>query len=345
LELLAQLDGADGWPAERWTVILDQTAKLLLCSAETLSASKIDLFDGVLVRLIDHVDTPSLARLSQKLSETKHILPQVTRRLAFDENESVWTPILKLRGIAQDILLELVRSRGLEHQLAIASRHSVDAPLSDALIQRGGLAVHHALAENLGAQMSETGWAHLAQLGQSDPNLAAKLARRADTPGPLKRDIQARLEDAQMRLLNARPRVMRDQIEDTVASNAATRMGGPEPADLARAQARTQELARQGKLRDSTVNRAAASRDYAEVAAALAVLTGSPIEVIRALIAGDKVEGLVLACKAARLSWGTTSMVVKNRPNMPQLPAEELEKARETFMSFSLSAAQRTVRF
>jgi uncharacterized protein (DUF2336 family) len=345
LALLAELDGTNGWPAERWTAILDQTAKLFLCSAETLSPSKIDLFDRVLVRLIHRVDTPSLARLSQKLSETKQMLPQVTRRLAFDEDESVWAPILKSRSIAQDVLFELVRSRGLEHHLAIASRQSVDAPLSDALIERGISAVHHALAENLGAEMSEKGWIRLAELAQRDPNLAAKVARRADTPGPIKRDLQARLEDAQMRLLNARPREMRDQIEDTVASNAATKMPEPDPSDLARAQAMMQQLARQGKLRDSTVNRAAANRDYAEIAAALAVLTGSPIDVIRALIAGDKVEGLVLACKAARLTWGTTNMVVKNRPGMPPVPAEELERARETFMSFSLSAAQRTVRF
>ena len=106
-----------------------------------------------------------------------------------------------------------------------------------------------------------------------------------------------------------------------------------------------QELSRQGKLRDSAVNRFAAAREYVEVAAALALLTGSPIEVIRALIAGDNVEGLVLACKAARLTWGTTNMVVMNRPGLPPVPVDELQKARETFMSFSLSAAQRTVQF
>ncbi len=345
LQLLAELDTADGWPAERWAAVLDRTAKLFLCSAEKLSAAQIDLFDGVVLRLLDRVDTPSLARLSQKLSETKYTLPQVTRRLALDASESVWAPILKSPCIPHGVLLEVVRSCGPVHHVAIASRQSIDAPLSEALIQCGLAPVHHALAENRGARMSEAGWARLAELGQSDPKLAAKLARRGDIPSPFKRDLHARLEDAQMRMLNARPRILRDQIEDTVASNAATKMPEPEPADLARAQARMQELSRQGKLRDSAVNRFAAAREYVEVAAALALLTGSPIEVIRALIAGDNVEGLVLACKAARLTWGTTNMVVMNRPGLPPVPADELQKARETFMSFSLSAAQRTVRF
>jgi uncharacterized protein (DUF2336 family) len=345
LQLLAELDTADGWPAERWAAVLDRTAKFFLCSAEKLSAAQIDLFDGVVCRLVDRVDTQSLARLSQQLSETKYSLPQVTRRLALDASESVWAPILKSPCIPHDVLLEVVRSCGPAHHLAIASRQAIDAQLSEALIQCGSPAVHHALAENRGARMSEAGWVRLAELGQSDPRLAARLARRGDIPGALKRDLHARLEEAQLRMLNAKPRILRDQVEDTVASNAATRMPEPQPADLARAQARMQELSRQGKLRDSAVNRFAAAREYVEVAAALALLTGSPIEVIRALIAGEKVEGLVLACKAARLTWGTTDMVVKNRPGLPPVPAEELQKARETFMSVSLSAAQRTVRF
>lgn len=148
-----------------------------------------------------------------------------------------------------------------------------------------------------------------------------------------------------MRQQSERPRVIREQIEDTVASSAASALPNPDPSELARAQARITEVARQGKLRDSTVNRAAASRDYVDVAAALAVLTGSPTSVIWALIASEKIEGLVLACKAGRLSWGTTKMVVNNRTGLPPVPPEELAKAQETFQSFSLSAAQRTVRF
>ena len=153
-------------------------------------------------------------------------------------------------------------------------------------------------------------------------------------------------DDARMRVLHARPRIMRDQIEDTIASNRATgRLPDPDPSDFASAQVRMVELNRQGKLKDATINRFAASREYVEIAVALALLTGSTVEVIRNLIVGDKVEGLVLACKAARLTWATTSMIVKNRPGMPAASAGELEKAKETYESTSLSAAQFTVRF
>jgi uncharacterized protein (DUF2336 family) len=346
MQLLAELDAAEGWSAERWAAILDQTAKLFLCSIETLSAHQIDLFDNVFVRLMHRVDAPSLAKLSQKFSEAKCALPQVNRRLAFDENEPVCLPILRSERLAPEILLEVIQSRGPSHRLAIASRHSIKSPASDALAQCTDRAVHHALAENRGARMSEAGWARLVQLGESDRELAEKLARRRDIPVALKRKFHAKLEDTRMRLLNAMPGVMRDQIEDTIASTGATgTLPDPEPSDLARAQARMLELNRKGKLNDSSINRFAVYGEYVEITAALALLTGSPREVIRTLIASDKVEGLVLACKAARLDWKTTATIVKNRPGVPALAAGELEKAKEVFESVCLSAAQRTVRF
>ena len=142
------------------------------------------------------------------------------------------------------------------------------------------------------------------------------------------------------------PGVMRHQIEETIASNGATgTLPDPKPSDLASVQARMLELNRKAKLNDSTINRFATYGEYVEISAALALLTGSPMEVIRAMLASDKVEGVVLACKAARLDWRTAATIVKNRPGAAPLPAGELERARTVFESVSLSAAQRTVRF
>jgi uncharacterized protein (DUF2336 family) len=345
-QLLAELDSTEGRPAERWGALLDQIARLFLGGIERLSAYQIDQFDDVFVQLMSRVDARSLVKLSQKFAEAKCVLPQVNRRLAFDKNASVSAPVLKSRGIAPELLLEVIQSGGAGHRLAIASRHPVDSPVSDALARCAERAVHHALAENLGVRMSEAGWASLARLGESDRELAEKLARRSDLPAPLKRKLHAKRDDARMRLLNAMPGVMRDQIEDTIASQGATgSLPDPAPSDLASAQARMLELNRKGKLNDSALNRFAVYGEYVEISAALALLTGSPIEVIRTLIASDKLEGLVLACKAARLDWTTTITIVKNRPHLPPVPAAELEKAKQVFESVSLSAAQLTVRF
>jgi hypothetical protein len=145
-----------------------------------------------------------------------------------------------------------------------------------------------------------------------------------------------------MRSLLTKPRVMRDQIETTDATEI---LCDPEPPDYAGAQARMVELNRKGKLNDPTVNRFAVGRDYPNVIAALAFLSGSSIEVIEPLMVSNKVEGLIVACKACRLNWATTTMIVKNRPGLLQISSDELAKAQKTFESLPLSAAQRAVRF
>lgn len=343
--LIPELEAADGWPAARRADALHQITRLFLGRAQSLGANQLALFDEVFVQLIDRVDVQSLARLSQQLSDAKFVLPRVARRLALHDDERVSAPILKLARLAPELMLDVARSCGQKHRLAIASRYSLDPAVSEVLIRFGDAAIYHALAENLGANLSEADWARLVQISESDRELAQKLGRRSDIPGPLKSSIHAKLGNARMRELNVMPGVVRNQIESTIATADTTkRSAEPEP-DYAAAHANMVELNRKGKLNDSVINRFALRQDYTNVVAALAFLTGSPVEVFVPLIASDNVEGLVVACKASRLDWATAFQIVKNRPGHPQISAAELEKAKATFAAISISAAQRTVRF
>jgi uncharacterized protein (DUF2336 family) len=290
------------------------------------------------------VDTQLLTQISRQLTEAKCALPQATRRLALHEDESISLPILESGSLTQDLLIEVVQSCSSKQRLAVALRHDVGRPVSEALVRCGDQAVHYALAENKGAKLSEESWNRLIKLGESNQGLAQRLGRRRDIPTPLKRQFHSKLEDTRMRELNAMPGVMRDQIENTIATTAIVANSDQRP-DYASAQAKMIELGRKGRLNDSTINRFAISGEYTNIVAALALLTGSPTDVIERLIASDSIEGLVLACKASRLDWATANAIARHRPGHSPVPAEELEKAKKTFETFSLSAAQRTVRF
>ncbi len=342
--LLSKLEAIDGWAPERWADILDQVTKYFLDHVERLTTHQIALFDDIFARLIDRADRQLLIQMSQQLTEATCALPQTTRRLALHEDESVSLPILRYGSLAQDLLIEVAQSCGAKQRLAVACRYDVARPVSEVLVQHGDRAVHHALAENKGAKLPEESWAKLIQLGESDHILAQRLGRRRDIPTPLSRRLHAKLDDTRMRELNAMPGMMRDQIENTIATTAIPEKPDRLP-DYASARANMAELGRKGRLNDSTLNRFAISGEYTNIVAALALLTGSPTDVIECLIASDNIEGLVLACKASRLDWATANAIVKHRPGRAPVPAEELEKARKTFETFSLSAAQRTVRF
>jgi acetylornithine/succinyldiaminopimelate/putrescine aminotransferase len=103
-------------------------------------------------------------------------------------------------------------------------------------------------------------------------------------------------------------------------------------------------LSRTGKLNDSTVNRFAMRHEYANVIAALSLLSGATVETISPLMDEIAGEGLIIACRASRLNWQTTSAVLNNR-RVPPLSKQQLEDARQMFEMLFVSTAQYTIRF
>jgi len=124
--LLSELDAIDGWPQERWAEVLRQLTTLFLACVDSLTPRHVELFDHVFVRLLERVNAASLAELSRGLSDARRTPLQTAQRLARDADESVSIPILKSSGISQDLLLEVVQSRGLQHLLAIAERRLLE---------------------------------------------------------------------------------------------------------------------------------------------------------------------------------------------------------------------------
>jgi hypothetical protein len=59
----------------------------------------------------------------------------------------------------------------------------------------------------------------------------------------------------------------------------------------------------------------------------------------------DRLYGLIVACKAARLDWSTTTQIIRNRPGCPPLTKPEFERGLEIFDALLLSVAQWTIRF
>jgi len=104
------------------------------------------------------------------------------------------------------------------------------------------------------------------------------------------------------------------------------------------------ELARKGGLNDRSVNGFAVKHEYVDVVAALSFLSGTPVEVIAPLVKTVELDGLMVACKAARLNWSTTTMIIRHRPGCPEVTNRELEQAKAAYDVLSLSVAQRTIR-
>jgi len=347
--LVADLESAvrTGTPQRR-VDMLRQMTDLFLSDADRLNEQQITVFDDVLVQLMARVEERTLAELSTRFSGLAQAPREVVRQLAFHEEAKVAAPVLARSGrLSDNDLLTIATTRGQDHLLALSHRDSLNEPLTDVLIKRGDMRVSRALAHNTGAKFSGDGYATLVQRASDDQELALQLGVRADMPLQLLRTLLSKAAKAvRDKLLSAAPPEMRLKIE--AALKAIAQQIGievPRTIDYTQAQSAVLALNRAGNLNDSAVNRFAIERDYKSVVAALALLSSVTTDAIEAVLYNPKPDGLIVACRASRLSWSATTMIIRNRPDQHPVTREELEEGRQVFEMLSLAAAQRTMRF
>ena len=249
--------------------------------------------------------------------------------------------------LSDDDLFYVASNRGQQHLLAIAARSSLHEGITDVLIERGNSDVVQSLANNAGACFSKSGYAVLIEKAARDEGLAEKLGVRTDIPVNLLHELLLKASEAvKARLLKTAPPEMLGRIRATIDSIVEDIGGKPQkPTDYAAAEKAVQALSRAGNLNDTAVNGFAIDRNFKNVTVALSVLSSASINSIDPLLANSRPDGLIVACRAAGLSWPTTNMIIRNRPNFAIPTKFELEQGKEVFEALSLAAAQRTMRF
>jgi uncharacterized protein (DUF2336 family) len=347
--LIAELESAvKGGSSERRLQMLRQVTDLFLSDADRLNENQIGVFDDVLVRLMEQMETRALAQLGTTLSGSKAAPKETIRQLAYHEEVSVAAPVLtKSARLSEGDLIEIANLRGPQHLLAISHRDTLSEGVTDVLLRRGDSQVSHALAKNTGARFSEFGYATLVESSEKDDALAEKLGLRIDIPLTVLRELLSRASAAvRDRLLKAAPPEMRAKIQEAIRA-VVEQIAAPAlvPEDYTESESMVLALNREGKLGDQTINRFAMQGEYIHIIAALSLLNSVKIEAIEPLIGNPRPDGLIVACKAARLNWSTTSMILRNRPHCRPLSKQDFENGREVFEALSLSSAQRTIRF
>ncbi len=332
--------------SERRVEMLRKMTDLFLSDADRLNEQQIKVFDDVLICLMERIETRTLAHLSDQFADVNSAPREVVRQLAFHSEIEVAGPVLaKSTRLSERDLVTIASNAEQGHLLAISTRKTLNEAVTDALIKRADNVVSHALAKNNGARFSEHGYATLVETAERDDTLAQTLGLRLDIPAKLLRDLLARATAAvRDRLIKMAPPELREKIIEVVQSIVGEVKIAP-PVDYTHAHNAVLALNRAGNLSDSAVNQFALEYNYKNVIAALALLSSTPIELIEPVINNPRPDGLIVACKASRLSWPTAMMIIRNRKNCPLPSRQELDQGRAVFDELSLSAAQRTMRF
>ena len=347
--LMAELeDAVKNGPRDKRIETLRRVTDLFLDSADRFNDAQIDVFDDVLNHLIKKMETKALSELSTRLAPVQNAPTEAIRTLARDNAILVAGPVLAQSSrLTSEDLIDIARTKGRAHQLAISERAHLEEEVTDALLSHEDMEVANRLAKNAGARFSENGFSSLLKHAETDEQLAKKLGLRLDLPLRLLRKLLLIATEAvrSWLLLNA-PLEARSEIERVVASlaNDFTREATA-PRDFSRAQDLVAAMQRRNELNEASLLSFAVSQKYEEMVAALAALTEAPLQTIAAVMRSSRYDGILVTCKAAKLKWRTAEAILKHRFSFHKVPDIELEVAKADFIILTQATAERTLRF
>lgn len=326
---------------------LRKVTALFLSSAEQFSDKQIDVFDTVLLRLIERIETHALAELSLNLAPVSSAPNEVIQQLARNDEIAVAGPVLKQSmRLSTNDLVEIAREKSQDHLLAITNRKNLEMSVTDILIERGHGEVLGSLIKNKTAQISKEGFSSLLSKASESESLLAQIARRLNIPLERFRELLARATEAVREKLRALMQPEAQQhIEQVLARATEEVVVQTAKRDFAAAEKRVAELQKAGKFNEQALAGFLREKKYDDVVASIAVVTRLPADTIDGLMHAERGDGLLIPCKTMSLTWPTVKGILQGRPSWRVMSEGELEKTRNDYIQLSRDTAERIIRF
>jgi len=332
---------------ERRTAMLHRVTDLFLDNARQLSESQTTLFDNVMMRLIGHIETRTLAELSNRLAPVANAPVGIVRRFAYDDSIAVSGPVLQHSERLSDAdLVEIASTKSQAHLGRIARRSRLSEVVTDTLVEHGDLDVATTVAGNEGARFSHVGMSKLVVMADGNDNLAEAIGLRTDIPPQLFRQLLMHATEAVRTRLMAQVRPEARAAMEQILADIAAQIGASTVTHRAYAEAQrvVNALSQDTELMKRRISEFADANRVAELVAALSVLSGVTIQQVDRLIHAPSFYGALVLCKALALDWPVAEAVLRVRPNRHSI-ATEIEDARREYPWLSVGSAQRLFRF
>ena len=335
---------------EKQAEILRRVTDLFLAGADKYSDEHVDLFDGVISRIAEKIETKARAELAHRLAPADNAPPKTVRTLARDKSIDVAGPILSLSNrLSDDDLLTIASDNSQERLLAISKRSTLSEKVSDVLVTHGNRDVVLSVTQNEGARFSNAGYGTLVDRSINDEVLAICVTMRKDIPQEHFNALIAKASDVVFEKLAASNphavyevhRVLADITGQDVAEQPKM------TRDYREAAAQFDIVRRSGAPVDPVVCEYAAKGKFEETVAALSALCQAPSKLVESVMNDSRAESdfaLILA-KAAGLSWPTAKHICILRRKAFRYSPQAIEAARRSFDRLQPTTAQRLVRF
>jgi uncharacterized protein (DUF2336 family) len=308
LLLLAQ----DKRPESRASLAARMGDMMLGTEFGAMSARERDLAEDILQRLLHDLEMPIRRALAERLASEDIAPRKLIVQLANDRIEVAWPVLLKSEVLDDAELLNVVRTRTMQHRLAVARRQRLSEPLSDALVRPGEAEIARAVLENTGAAIGYDTFEALVETSESDADLQELILRREDLDPRLAGRMYAWVSEALRRHI-----VENFDVEPTLLDRAIDAALADVVADHARAVALNGTIQRirfaldRGDLNDlATLLPLVRAGERMLFESLFAKFMGVSIALARRILHEQGGRAFALACKGTQVDKGVFTEIL-----------------------------------
>ena len=277
-----------------------------------LSGETKALVQDIFMGLVTQAERDIRLRLSEKLSLAPWAPPALVNILALDDIE-IARPLIARSPMLQDAdLIRLMVEATLEHQIEVARRPHIGAPVVSAILDQGQPAVMTALADNTTAQVTPLHMQRLVMASRRIVALRRPLARHPQLTDNLAHTLYSWVGEALRADIGERFTIDPDRLGESLSTAVAEALsGGAEPRgfDAADADRELAEMEKRlvakliaaGQLRPGYLLRCLRDGRWTLFQQALAALGGFEARDIAGAVAANRPDLLALACNAVAI--------------------------------------------
>jgi uncharacterized protein (DUF2336 family) len=327
---------------------LKRVCDLFASGSTRYSIGQIAVFDDVLLKLAELVETEARARLARRLAALPDAPPRMIRALASDAAIEVAGPVLRYSERLEDPdLVENASTQGQAHLYAMSQRRALSEDVTDVLVERGDRRVVRSVAKNAGARFSESGFGKLVDRAGKDDTLAESLGLRRDIPRhhflKLLHTASARVRSKLAAGSPSAAAAVKQAVAEATAS--ISREVRDNSCEFAKAKKASKRRYNSNQLTESNVHAAATAQNFDKAVASLALLGRLPVDLVERGLLDENRDILLILARAAGCSRLTTKALLLMRASGRGMSAHDIEAALASFDRITAATANRLINY
>jgi len=338
------MDLARDKSAERRQLLAETISDLFNGKKRVLTDRERALMFDILRKMLHNAEMAVRRIVSEQLADVPDAPRDLVKMLANDEIEVAYFVLRDSPVLQEQDLIEVIRHRTLEHQLAIAVRESVPEKVSDELVKAGEESVITSLLKNSGAKISLATMEYLVEESKRVDAFQEPMLRREDLDPKLAQRMYLWVSAALRQYIVENFDVDKNALDDLLEKNAreqATDAGESKTEKLA------EEIDKSGLGVAKMMIRALKDGEVFLFEAMFRRLTGLHTTLIKRILFEPGGEGLAVACKASEISTGDFSTIFSlsrmSRPAVDPIDHEGIQRVLAFYDRLTTAAARDVV--